>query len=138
LPVSTSEWHKWLVGIVYAEVEVERDRGPRARVRFLVDSGAAYAVLPFEVWQKLGLKAKRTLDFSLADGTTIRRRLSECRFRYQGLDAASPVVLGEPGDAALLGTVTLENLGLVLNPFDRTLGPMRLTLASVPARAGYP
>jgi len=123
---------------VHVDVEVNRARGPSARVRFLVDGGAAYSVLPHDVWRKLGLKRKRTLDFSLADGTTIRRRLSECRFRYQGLDAVSPVVLGEPGDAAVLGTVILENLGLVLNPFDRTLGPMRLTLASVPARAGYP
>src|SRR4029077_7477473 len=94
------------VGLVHVDVEVNRDRGPSARVRFLVDSGAAYSVLPHDVWRKLGLKRKRTLDFSLADGTTIRRRLSECRFRYQGLDAVSPVVLGEPGDAALLGTVT--------------------------------
>lgn len=125
------------MGAVYVDVEVGRDRGQRERLRFLVDSGAAYSVLRSRVWQKLGLRAKRVLDFSLADGTLVRRRLSECRFRYEGLDAASPVVLGEPGDLALLGTVTLENLGLVLNPFDRTLSPMRLTLASVPARAGY-
>ncbi|PYS11939.1 MAG: aspartyl protease, partial [Acidobacteria bacterium] len=35
---------------------------------------------------------------------------------------------GEPGDAALLGVVTLENLGLVFNPFTRTLHPMRLLM----------
>jgi hypothetical protein len=38
------------------------------------------------------------------------------------------VVLGEPGDAAVLGVVTLEILGLVLNPFTRTLQPMRMRL----------
>jgi len=42
---------------------------------------------------------------------------------------ASPVILGEPRDEALLGTITLENLGLVLNPFTRTLQPMRMMLA---------
>jgi len=36
------------------------------------------------------------------------------------------VVLGENGDHALLGVVTLEILGLVFNPFDRTLQPMRM------------
>ncbi len=36
---------------------------------------------------------------------------------------------GEPGDEALWGVVTLEELGLVLNPFNRTLQPMRLMLA---------
>jgi hypothetical protein len=40
------------------------------------------------------------------------------------------VVLGEAGDdQALLGVVTLENLGVVFNPFSRTLHPMRMFLA---------
>ncbi len=40
----------------------------------------------------------------------------------------SPVILGEPSDEALLGVVTLEILGLVFNPFNRTLQPMRMLL----------
>jgi hypothetical protein len=47
-----------------------------------------------------------------------------------GID--TPVILGEEKDEALLGVVTLENLGLVLNPF--TLHPMRLILASARGR----
>jgi hypothetical protein len=46
-------------------------------------------------------------------------------------ESHSPVILGEPGDAPLLGVVTLENLGLVFNPFTRTLHPMRLLLAAL-------
>ena len=49
--------------------------------------------------------------------------------RFDGNEGHTPVVLGEKGDEALLGVVTLENLGLVLNPFDRTLRPMRMMLA---------
>jgi hypothetical protein len=71
------------------------------------------------------------MRFALVDGTRIRRRLSDCRFSYRGIDVPSPVVLGERRDAPLLGTVTLEALGLVLNPFDRTLRPMRLMMALV-------
>jgi hypothetical protein len=41
----------------------------------------------------------------------------------------TPVILGEAGDEALLGVVTLEILGFVLNPFNRTLQPARLLLA---------
>ena len=110
-------------------VVVRRDGGPHQTVHFLVDSGAAYSVLPWRVWRALGLKRKRTLQFALADGTRIRRRVSECRFVYQGIDATSPVILGRRHDAALLGTLTLGNLGLVLNPFERTLRPMRGMLA---------
>jgi hypothetical protein len=46
------------------------------------------------------------------------------------VQAPSPVVLGEGSDVALLGTVTLESMGLVLNPFERTLKPARLRLAA--------
>ena len=40
-----------------------------------------------------------------------------------------PVILGEPGDEALLGAVTLEILGPAFNPFSGTLQPMRMLLA---------
>jgi hypothetical protein len=39
------------------------------------------------------------------------------------------VILGEPDDEALLGIVTLEILGLLLNLFTRKLQPMRMMLA---------
>jgi predicted aspartyl protease len=123
------------VGIFSIEAEVSADSGARACVTFMVDSGAFYSVLPEEVWQALGLHPKRTLDFCLVDGTIISRGVSECRFHYEGIDAWSPVVLGGPNDVALLGAVTLESMGLVLNPLERTLRPARLRLGLVVASA---
>jgi hypothetical protein len=38
-------------------------------------------------------------------------------------------VCGEDDDGPLLGAVTLETLGLMLNPLSRELLPMRLVLA---------
>jgi len=35
----------------------------------LIDSGAAYTLLPYEVWRTLGLLPKRAMTFALADGT---------------------------------------------------------------------
>ena len=64
-----------------------------------------------------------------ADGTTIRRNISECFLVLSQAETHTPVILGEPGDEALLGVVTLEELGLVFNPFNRTLHPMRMMLA---------
>lgn len=106
-------------------------RGPRGRreVSFLVDSGASYSVLPPSTWRTIGLKPKRTVTFTLADGTRIRRKVSECLVRLGKQEGHTPVVLGQRGDEALLGVVTLETLGLVLNPFSRKLQPMRAMLA---------
>jgi predicted aspartyl protease len=64
----------------------------------------------------------------LADATTIERSISEAYVALPQGEAHTPVVLGEDGDQALLGVVTLEILGLVFNPFDRTLQPMRMLL----------
>jgi predicted aspartyl protease len=119
------------MGIVRVDVDVSSEAGAHETVSFMIDSGAIYSVLPRRVWRALGLKPKRALEFALVDGTTIRRRVSECRFSYEGVDAFSPVILGEKRDEALLGSVTLENLGLVLNPFERTLRPMRLRLGAM-------
>ncbi len=101
-------------------------------VRFLVDTGAVFTVLPEPIWRRLRLRPERTAEFTLADGTVIARGVSECRFTVQGQTATSPVVLGAASDAPLLGAVTLETLGLMVNPLSRELLPMRLTLA--PAR----
>jgi predicted aspartyl protease len=117
-----------LVGLTYIEGVVSGARG-RRKLTFLIDSGAQYSLLPHDVWRPLGLKRMRTVAFHLADGTRIDRAVSECLFELPEVDGLrprghSPVILGEPGDVALLGVVTLESLGVVFNPFDRSLRPM--------------
>ena len=116
--------------VVHADLDVIGPQGDRLTVRFLVDSGAFYSVLPEPAWQALKLVATRDLEFVLADGTSIGRQVSDCRFVFQGIEAPSPVVLGIGDDVGLLGSVTLDTLGLMLNPLKRTLTPMRMRLAS--------
>ena len=116
------------MGITYFEGVVTGPAGKQRTVRFLVDSGATYTLLPYEDWQSIGLSPKRSLTFTLADGTTIERKVSECHIEMSQGEGHTPVILGEPGDEPLLGVVTLEILGLVLNPFNRTLQPMRMLL----------
>jgi clan AA aspartic protease len=117
------------MGITYIQGEVKGAGTKKVRVRFLVDSGASYTLLPETVWKALKLKPKRKMKFSLADGTEIEREISECHINLPQGDGHTPVILGQSGDEPLLGAVTLENLGLVLNPFNRTLQPMRMMLA---------
>jgi predicted aspartyl protease len=119
------------MGLTYVEGRVGapgRRQRPR-RVRFLVDSGAVYSVLRERDWRALRLEPERELEFVLADGTALTRSVSECTFELEGRRATSPVVLGETEDEAVLGAVTLETLGLMLNPLSRTLQPMRMVLA---------
>ena len=116
------------MGVTYLEGTVTGPTQQQHTVRFLIDSGATYTLLPEDDWKAIGLTPKRAVTFSLADGTTIQRNVSECHISLPQGEGHTPVVLGEPGDEALLGVVTLEILGLVLNPLNRTLHPMRMLL----------
>ena len=116
------------MGITYVEGQVKGPSGKQENVKFLVDSGATYSLLPKVAWEAIGLKPKRKLSFTLADGTTVERSISEAFVIFPQGEAHTPVILGEDADEALLGVVTLEILGLVFNPFNRTLHPMRMLL----------
>ena len=118
------------MGIIHVDGTV-RGSGGEAAVRFLVDSGAMYSLLPNQVWQAIGLSPRRRERFALADGTRVERDMSECYIVLPQGAGHSPVILGEAGDEALLGVVTLEILGLMLNPFTRELQPMRMMLAGM-------
>lgn len=115
------------MGITYIEGRV---RGPKGEkdVRFQIDSGATYSLLPEAVWKEIGLEPKREHTFVLADGRTIVRKVFECYIILPQGEGHTPVFLGEADDEALLGVVTLEILGFVFNPFKRTLEPMRMLL----------
>ncbi|NCO32512.1 MAG: aspartyl protease [Armatimonadetes bacterium CG2_30_59_28] len=117
------------MGLIYVEGTLTAPDGKQVSERFLVDSGAKYTLVPREKWELLGLAPQRRMSFVLADGTSIERHISECHITLPEGAAHTPIILGETGDEPLLGVVTLEILGLVLNPFNRTLQPMRVLLA---------
>lgn len=99
-----------------------------AEGEFLVDSGAAFTVVPHDMVKKLGLKSSSVREFVLADGRRVKRNVGNAFVEFKGEETAIPVVLGEKGDSPLLGALTLEALGLVLDPFKRELYPAKLML----------
>ncbi len=117
------------MGITFIDGEVRGPSGKQATVSFLVDSGASYTLLAEHQWKSINLTAKRRMAFTLADGTRIERNISECYITLPQGEGTTPVILGESDDQPLLGVITLEILGLTLNPFNRTLQPMRAMLA---------
>lgn len=96
----------------------------------LVDTGAVYSVLPRAVLRDLGVRATEREEFTLADGTTKRYSVGEARFALAGRSGTSKVVFGPQRATPLLSALTLESLGLTVNPVTRELLPMRLILAA--------
>jgi clan AA aspartic protease len=97
-------------------------------VDFLVDSGAVYSLVQEDVLRSLRIRPHRTRTFYLANGEAVEREIGDAYFEYQGVGGAAPVVFGRSGDKNLLGATTLEALELVLNPFQRELRPLSMSL----------
>ena len=51
-------------------------------VEFLVDSGAVYSLVPGKILDELGIDPYKEMSFSLAAGTSIKRRMSSAYFEY--------------------------------------------------------
>lgn len=123
---------------VLVRLEVGNASNRRLPVSFVLDSNAPYSVLPEDVWRGLGLRPKREVRFILPDGGTVTRAIGEAHFTCEDADGWCPVVLGEPGTRALLSPLTLDVLGLTLDPGDHQPRPMRVMIAWSAAYAQVP
>ncbi len=124
------------MGLTHVAVEVANPAKPgrRTRVKMLVDS-AAYSVIDAAVLRRLGIRPTSSRTFILADGSEVTRSIGAALFRFHGEQGASTVIFGEVGDATLLGVVTLEELGLILDPMRRELRPMPMSLMPLHPRS---
>jgi clan AA aspartic protease len=118
------------MGLTFIKAKITNPARPRksADLEFLVDSGAAYSVVPASVLKRLGIKPRTKRTFILADGSSVERKMGHALFRLDGNEGASPVIFGEKDDSTLLGVVSLEALGLILDPLKRELRPLPMVL----------
>lgn len=119
------------MGITTVRVTLVNPQSDRRRTDtdMVVDSGAIYSVVPAATLREIGVEPRRTEIFHLADGRRIRRKMGEVRFELQGREGVSKVIFGLRDDSSLLGMITLESLGLSLDPLKRKLHPLKLMIA---------
>lgn len=117
------------MGLTYLIVKVANPLNPKRFIerKFLVDSGAVYAVIDKETLKRLGIKPHSKRKFILANGDEIEKKIGDAFFIYGEQKTSAPVIFGDK-DIFLLGATTLENLGLILNPIDRELRPLPMVI----------
>jgi len=97
-------------------------------VELLLDTGATYTALPASVLNSLKVTPARIARLKLADGRVVERPVGEVGIEIEGHRAsATPVVFGYEG-VYLLGSVTLEQLGLAPDPVSKSLKPTEALL----------
>jgi clan AA aspartic protease len=110
------------VGHVWVEALIGNPiTGRSVRVRSLVDTGATYTVIPRKVFEELELPV-----IGRKSVKTARVELSECFgvVEIEGRRAGSQILVSDEVDVVLIGVLTLEALGLEVDP---TTGRLRET-----------
>lgn len=128
------------MGTVTVKMQVGNPTNPtrRTTIELFVDTGAVYSIVPAATLRELGIEPKVRKTFRTADGRTIERAFADATFVYDGEEANSRVIFGEPEDATVLGVHALEALGLQVDPVTGKLGPSTLFLFLAGKKAAEP
>ncbi len=118
------------MGLTNLKIEVGNPSNPEntETLKFLIDSGAMFSIVPTSILKEFGIKPLSEKEFTLADGSIIVRKIGWAMFKYKEFIGVSDVIFGEEGDSILLGALTLEALGLALDPFRRRLIELPMVL----------
>ena len=119
------------MGLTVLDVEVGNPANPEVteKFEFLIDSGAIYSVVPAAALERLGIRPLTEQTFRLANGSKIVRKKGIALYRRGERVGGADVIFGEEGDSLLLGALTLEALGLSLDPLRRELKELPMMLA---------
>jgi clan AA aspartic protease len=94
------------------------------RLEFLVDTGASYMVIPTTIAEELGLKPVKKTRVTLADKREVEAGYAFVYISLLGREApVTTLVFDSP--MPLLGTFTLQVLGLEVDPSKEEIRPSR-------------
>lgn len=112
---------------------------PKREVELLVDTGAFHSAIPKELAADLKLEAAGEISVTLADKREVKAPISLAYFKVLDRESILPIVIIDV-PKPLLGTTTLEGLGLKVDPVagklehSRPFGAALLSLTTLLAR----
>ncbi len=95
--------------------------GKPYEAEFLVDTGAVDCIAPENRLIEAGIQAEGKAMYELADGRPVEYQYGFARISLMGQQTVTQVVFGPPDVEPILGVVTLENMGITVDPVSRTL-----------------
>lgn len=112
------------MGAVHVKVKLLGPPGrpvPPLQVEALVDAGATLSIFPARLLRSQGVKPMEEVRTRLADGRIVHRSVGEVRVKLNGHERTTQVIFGQAKDATVVGVVTLESMGLTVDPVRRRL-----------------
>jgi clan AA aspartic protease len=120
------------MGVFYVNGELAHPGDPKRRrqLRFLVETGAFYTVVPRDVLAALKGSPIREERVQFADGRKARWKVGEARLEIDGRSVTTLVLFGKKGTQPLLGAYSLEGLALSVDSRRRRLVPRPLVIVA--------
>ena len=88
---------------------------------FLVDTGAIDCMAPRDRLVDAGIRPEARAIYELANGEPVEYEYGFARISFFGSETVVQIIFGPPDTEPILGTVALENAGIVVDPVSRTL-----------------
>jgi len=89
----------------------------------IVATGAAYSWVSRSRLEALGVSVVRRMQFRTIEGHLIERDLAPVFVGTDGFTGGDNVVVAEPGGMEVIGSHTLESLGVSVDPVSKKLIP---------------
>ena len=120
------------MGIFFVRGRLIQPGDPKQKriLRFLVDTGAFFTVVPRDVLSALRVRPIREETVQFADGRKARWKVGELRLEVDGRSVTTLVLFGKKGTQPLLGAYSLEGLGLSVDSRHRRLVPMPVVIVA--------
>ena len=100
------------------------DRSTAETVNALVDTGATFMTMPYDLLERLGVEPFQSVTLRLANGEVERRRIGEIRVELDGQERTAVCVFGEPSAPPIIGAVTLQSFLMVVDTVEHRLVPV--------------
>ena len=104
------------------------DQTETREVETMVDTGATYTFLPASMLREIGIVPWRTRTFRTGDDRLIEYEVGMGVISVNGYDGVVDVCFAADDAQPLLGVVTLESLGLAVDPRGRRLVDLELRI----------
>ena len=107
------------------------DPSRREEIELWVDTEAYCSWISRSRLEALGISPSRRRQFRTIEGRVIERDIAPVFLAADGYTSGDNVVMAEPGDAEVMGALTLEGLGMAADPVQKRLVPIPVLLALV-------
>ena len=88
---------------------------------FLVDTGAVDTLVPGKFLRKIGLVPKSKRSYELADGSTVKMKITTGELEFMGELVGSTLLFGADEAEPILGVTALESVGIEVDPRSQRL-----------------